>query len=32
MQCIVNEEDYEQAIIALHQALIENGSNMHDAA
>lgn len=24
MQCVVSEEDYEQAIIALHQALIED--------
>lgn len=23
MQCVVNEDDYEQAVIALHQALIE---------
>lgn len=26
MQCVVSEEDYEQAIIALHQALIEQSS------
>jgi len=32
MQCIVNEEDYDQAIIALHQALIENGNSVEDAA
>ncbi len=24
MQCVVSEDDYEQAVIALHQALIEN--------
>ena len=23
MQCIINEDDYDSAIIALHQALIE---------
>lgn len=26
MQCVVSEEDYEKAVIALHSALIENGS------
>lgn len=26
MQCVVREEDYEQAIIALHQALIEQNN------
>lgn len=26
MQCVVSEEDYEQSIIALHQALIEQGN------
>lgn len=27
MQCVVSEEDYEQSIIALHQALIEQGDS-----
>ncbi|MFW1678552.1 aspartate kinase [Pontibacter sp. JAM-7] len=26
MQCVVSEEDYEKAVIALHAALIENGN------
>ncbi|WP_292953775.1 MULTISPECIES: aspartate kinase [unclassified Neptuniibacter] len=33
MQCLVSEEDYEQAIIALHAALIEqSGQNVNSAA
>jgi aspartate kinase len=26
MQCVVSEDEYEKAIIALHAALIENGN------
>lgn len=32
MQCIVNQEDYEQAVIALHQALIESRESVNNAA
>ena len=32
MQCVVSEDDYEKAIIALHAALIEKGSQNFDSA